>query len=304
MDEKVLDARETYAYEKFQNFCRDELNYELVTTSSAIEEIVDFIYDNNIRRVAIDMETTSLIASQGAIRLLQIGVCEQGISRQWIIDCFETEVGAVRKLLEDNNIVKLIHYSPFEVNWALVHWQIKIVNIFDSQVAWKRVHAKLLTMPADEAESLAPHHKSFGNSLHDLALYRLELYVPKEEGGSDWAHELRREQLDYAAADVALLFALADDAQEVAAALDIDDETIEEARQFSVYWVHSNDRLQYADEFDAYKVVHGMLSARPELPSSDDAVRQQLAKRLRRFALTYNSRRKLLDEFTPVKTSL
>lgn len=138
--------------------------------------------------VGLDVETT--LDAPRALCTIQLGVP----GKTWILDALAIEdYGAVRALMEDERVEKVIHNAAFEEDMLAKH-RIRIVNVFD-------------TLPASRAK----HRKSAvsGHTLGEVCERELGIFLDKTLQTSDWtARPLSDEQLAYAAIDAEVLIDL------------------------------------------------------------------------------------------------
>ncbi len=106
---------------------------------STIDEAYDFLKDQ--KTIAIDIETTAkfnfkygeeegLSPHLSNIVMFQIGT----IDRQYIIDHRYYQIGKLKELLTDKSIQKVGHNLKFEYKHILHNYNIRINNIYDTQI--------------------------------------------------------------------------------------------------------------------------------------------------------------------------
>jgi ribonuclease D len=146
--------------------------------------------------VAIDTETMGLAFERDRLCLAQLssgdGVCHlvQFAHPQRQPDAYAAP--RLKALLSDKSVLKLFHFARFDLATLRRH-----VGVMAEPVYCTKVAARLVRTFTDR------------HGLKDLCKELLGVELSKQQQTSDWgAPELSREQLDYAAADVAHLHAL------------------------------------------------------------------------------------------------
>ena len=165
------------------------MEYRLVRYIEEFYEYREAILSENI--IGIDTETTGLDPHINKIRLIQIAIKDVVI----IIDCF-TFLPKGLDLIEEiltSPSVKVFQNAKFDLKFFMSLNLSMPSKIFDTMLA-----AKLLRT------SGAPRRVN----LASLVKFYLNEELSKEEQTSDWANELREEQLIYAAKDSYILLKL------------------------------------------------------------------------------------------------
>src|SRR5215211_5589459 len=162
-------------------------SYRLVTDVEELSGVARTLAAAEI--LGADIETTSLNPRDGKTRLLQLATDE---------DTFVVDVFAVRDLSPLKGVLeggptKILHHAKFDYEFLWAEHGISLSPIFDTMLA-----AQLL----DGGE--------YGSSyaLEAVAERYLDETVDKSARREDWASELSREQLEYAARDAAILLPL------------------------------------------------------------------------------------------------
>ncbi len=142
--------------------------------------------------VAIDTETRGLIINRDRLFLIQNCDDEGVVSLVRYKHKIEAgqRVGAnVKKLLEDNNILKLFHYARFDISVLKHSLGAQTAPVFCTKIA-----SKLVRTYTDR------------HSLKDLVREILGKEMDKSDQSSDWARDdLTESQMEYAANDVRVL---------------------------------------------------------------------------------------------------
>lgn len=160
------------------------LNYEYVTTTAGLKSCLKDL--ESAETLSLDIETTSLHPPRGCPRLIQVATTE----KQWIVDIFRVDSESlVKEIGRDKERTLIVQFSPFETEWFYYHFGEKIEpgQVFDTCFASRILNEK----PA---------------KLQNIVSRYLRIEMEKEEQLSDWSQpELSKEQLRYAAIDVAVL---------------------------------------------------------------------------------------------------
>jgi DNA polymerase I-like protein with 3'-5' exonuclease and polymerase domains len=165
----------------------DPPSYQIVTSAEALSVLARRIQEADV--IGIDIETTSLDPRDGRIRFVQVALPDAvhiiDLDRVALTQEFLDALSAARP-------VKVIQNAKFEAKWFLHHHDITLHSVFDTMLA-----SQVLAAGVPVKHDLASVVRRY-----------LKVDLDKSEQRSDWSRELRREQLDYAAADVAHLLPL------------------------------------------------------------------------------------------------
>ena len=163
--------------EKNINFCVNDLTEEFYN-----------LYKNS-KFLAIDTEAMGLI--HGRDRLCLIQICNE----YELTSCIRIEIGTnsserIKKLLEDEKIMKVFHFARFDIAALKFNLNINTQNIFCTKIASKL------------ARTYTNKH-----GLKDLIFELLGVELDKSSQSSDWGSnsQLTNEQINYAANDVRYL---------------------------------------------------------------------------------------------------
>ena len=295
----VPDERELY-----EMYCDRYLNVTQVRDADALEDMLQFLRDRNARRVHVDMETCGLSPLDGPLRLIQIGYDDRDdVKRQWLIDCYAVDPQPVGALLRSTRVEKVIQYSPFETQHALVALGVPINRVFDTWAAWCCVQKRLAWMPVEEIDRVLPGwRQKFRNGLQSIVYERLGFDLPKDEQKGEWVNEqLTDAQLRYAAMDVAVLGDVADDVQEIIDALHIPAAEVEGLRRWAIARNFEENRLDVTvhdrDDRAAVAMDLELASDRDKLDDTWAAARRRTLTARNRAALRerYEQRRATLS---------
>ena len=157
----------------------------------AFNDINDDLYDlyKNSSYLAIDTEAMGLI--HGRDRLCLIQICnELNVTSCIKLELNNSDSPNIKKLLEDNKIMKIFHYARFDVAALKCNLKINTSNIFCTKIASKL------------ARTYTNKH-----GLKDLINELIGVELDKSSQSSDWgsAKDLSDKQIDYAANDVRYL---------------------------------------------------------------------------------------------------
>ena len=139
--------------------------------------------------LAVDTEAMGLI--HGRDRLCLIQICNEF----HITSCIKIEINNsdapnIKKLFEDNKIMKIFHYARFDVAALKCNLEINTSNIFCTKIASKL------------ARTYTNKH-GLKDVIHEL----IGIELDKSSQSSDWgsSEDLSNKQIDYAANDVRYL---------------------------------------------------------------------------------------------------
>ena len=141
--------------------------------------------------LAVDTEAMGLI--HGRDRLCLIQICnELNVTSCIKLELKKTDSPNIKKLFEDNKIMKIFHYARFDVAALKCNLEINTNNIFCTKIASKL------------ARTYTNKH-----GLKDLIHELIGIELDKSSQSSDWgsSEDLSSKQIDYAANDVRYLIA-------------------------------------------------------------------------------------------------
>jgi ribonuclease D len=141
--------------------------------------------------LAIDTESTGLNLERDRLCVIQFST---GDGNAHLVQFYNGKYDApnVKKLLKDDNILKIFHYARFDVGIIKRFLGVMVKNIYCTKIASKI------------ARTYAEFH-----GLKDACRELLNVQLSKQQQSSYWGHEkLSSEQLDYAASDVLYLHRL------------------------------------------------------------------------------------------------
>lgn len=143
--------------------------------------------------VALDIETSGLNWVEERIGTCQIATRERV---SIVIIDQENQPKFLSALLEDPDVTKIFHHAPFDLRFMTHHWGVRAANVECTKIASK---------------ILNPELSRGGHSLKPVLRRHLGIEISKAQQVSDWlSSELSRDQLEYAAADVAHLITLSE----------------------------------------------------------------------------------------------
>ena len=149
---------------------------------------------NTAQSICFDTETLQLQPERGRLRLLQLGARDRDTIV--LIDCFQLDKGDwadLRQFFRSPNRFWLAHNAVFDLGWLQEH------DIYPA--GWVRcsmLASRLLTNGLSNTK----------HGLDSVVKRYLKKELSKEQQRSNWGGDLSKEQLDYAANDVAALMEL------------------------------------------------------------------------------------------------
>ena len=165
-----------------------EKNKKITFAYNDINNNLYNLYKDSIY-LAVDTEAMGLI--HGRDRLCLIQICnEMNLTSCIKIQLNHSDSPNIKKLLEDNKIMKIFHYARFDVAALKCNLGINTSNIFCTKIASKL------------ARTYTNKH-----GLKDLIHELIGIELDKSSQSSDWgsAQDLSDRQIDYAANDVRYL---------------------------------------------------------------------------------------------------
>lgn len=149
----------------------------------------NFVLNNN--SIAIDTEAMGLNIGRDRLCLIQISA---GDGNCHLVKFAQNNFQApnLKKLLSNQNILKIFHYGRFDLAILKYHLQIDIKNIYCTKIA-----SKLVRTYTDS------------HGLKTICEELLGVEISKKQQSSDWGNvEISDKQIDYASSDVLYLHAL------------------------------------------------------------------------------------------------
>jgi ribonuclease D len=141
--------------------------------------------------LAIDTEATGLNLDRDRLCVIQLST---GDGDAHLVQFPDEKYDApnLKKLLQDDNILKIFHYARFDVAIIKKHLGIMVKNIYCTKIASKI------------GRTYSPFH-----GLKDICKELLSVHLSKQQQSSYWGSEkLSKDQLAYAASDVLYLHQL------------------------------------------------------------------------------------------------
>lgn len=165
-------------------------SYELIEDQSRLNEVAKELGEAPI--ISLDLEADSLDPHRAKLLLFQLAVPGQA----YIFDARHLDLRPFQAVLGDAKILKIAQNAKFDYGMLKELAGVEVVNIFDTMLA-----ERVLTCGLTKLGDL---------SLAALARKYLELELKKEVRetffGAGHLREFTKKQLDYAAADVLVLF--------------------------------------------------------------------------------------------------
>lgn len=163
-------------------------------------------------RCAIDLETTGLDPLTASVRTIQFGYCKENKTYTCVADLrilgndiFEDVI----TLIADSRLKKIMQNAKFDLSFIRqsVGRRFPVRNLFDIMIAAQLINAghyePILSQETGEIKKSYPQF-----SLKALAQHYLGVDLDKTLQSADWNADLSKEQIEYAAMDVAVLLPL------------------------------------------------------------------------------------------------
>jgi len=161
--------------------------------------MTNFLYQNDLpnnlifsgNSIAIDTEAMGLNIGRDRLCLIQISA---GDGNCHLVKFSQNNFQApnLKKLLGNNDILKIFHYGRFDLAILKYHLQIDIKNIYCTKIA-----SKLVRTYTDS------------HGLKTICEELLGIEISKKQQSSDWGNnEISDKQIDYASSDVLYLHSL------------------------------------------------------------------------------------------------
>jgi DNA polymerase-1 len=169
-----------------------------VLSKAGLLEIEPYIYQNKIRHVFIDTETTGLDPINDDIVLIQIHAGNHTYIINTVPIGIDKDVGyfynGIRKIFGDQDIIKIFHNAKFDISFLRHHLfhDIRFVNVFDTYLAEKLLTAGISKRGDHSLSSVVKKYTGY------------DLDKSQQTSFSE-NYELTKEQLIYAVNDVLAL---------------------------------------------------------------------------------------------------
>ena len=142
--------------------------------------------------VAVDTEAMGLRIKRDRLCLVQLCSESGEVHLVQILKDQQKKAINLKKLLEDEKVLKIFHFARFDVALLNYTFGIRVNNIYCTKIA-----SKLARTYTDK------------HGLKSICRELLNIEISKQEQSSDWGREdLSEEQLNYAAGDVLYLHQL------------------------------------------------------------------------------------------------
>lgn len=164
----------------------EKTNYQLVRDDGEVSDLVKEFARHPA--LAVDVEGTSLDPYSSQLLLVQVATP----SRAYIFPVQSLNVSALKEVLENPQILKIIQNANFDYQMLKANFGVEVNNIFDTMLA-----ERILTMGMMRENSL----DALSAKYLDIALEKnvWETFVNQTQG-------FTKKQLEYAALDVLVLF--------------------------------------------------------------------------------------------------
>ena len=179
---------------------KKDLNQQVfyVLSKEGLMEIEPYIYQNKIRHVFIDTETTDLCPINDDIVLIKIHAGNHTYIINTVPIGIDEDVNyfydGIRKIFEDRAIIKILHNAKFDISFLKYHLfrNIRFANVFDTYLAEKLLTAGISKKGDHSLSSVVKKYTGY------------DLDKSQQKSFSD-NYELTKEQLTYAVNDVLVL---------------------------------------------------------------------------------------------------
>ncbi|MDA0902170.1 MAG: ribonuclease H-like domain-containing protein, partial [Proteobacteria bacterium] len=158
--------------------------------------MTNFLYKNDLpddldlgNSIAIDTEAMGLRKNRDRLCVVQISKGDGNAHLVQIEKGSFDKSKNLKKLLSDDNVLKIFHFARFDLALLNVSFDIEIRNVYCTKIASKLVR------------TYTDHH-----GLKSLAHELIGVEMSKKQQSSDWGvDEISNEQIKYAASDVLYL---------------------------------------------------------------------------------------------------
>ena len=160
------------------------------TNNGGIDDVVE--YCSNKQIIAIDTETNGLDYISNEIVMLQIGDKDH----QFVIDVRSTDVSPLKSILEDREIVKIMHNAKFDYLFIKSKLGITMQNVYDTMLTEKVIHCG----------------KNMRFGLKDLLKRYFKVEIDKNIRTTfNTEKSFTKEQIEYGAKDIEYLIKIKDE---------------------------------------------------------------------------------------------
>ena len=154
-----------------------------------IDDVVKYCSDKQI--IAVDTETNGLDFTSNEIIMLQIGDKDH----QFVIDVRSTDISPLKYILEDREIVKVMHNVKFDYLFIKSKLSITMQNVYDTMLTEKVIHCG----------------KNIRFGLKDLLKKHFQVEIDKNIRTTfNTDQPFTKEQIEYGAKDIEYLIKLKD----------------------------------------------------------------------------------------------
>ena len=163
------------------------MDYQFITSDEALKSICHDLDQEKI--IAVDLEADSMHSFTEKICLIQIA----GGQQAYLVDPFlVSDFSPFSRILEDPNIIKVLHGSDFDVRSLDRELSVEIKNLFDTEIACRFLNVK-------------------ERGLGALLKAHFNVHVDKRFQKVDWSRRpLKEDMISYSVGDVANLVELHD----------------------------------------------------------------------------------------------
>ena len=173
--------------------------FTIITEYKELMDLLHIIYNQKIKMIGLDVEYYQGDEYEGRICLFQITLSNKAtfIIDVIILGSYRTKE-FLRRILEDEQIEKIIHACDTDIKWIHKEYNIKVLNIFDTQEASRLLNKNTSKEGLDVV-------------LKRYSLFEMDRHNKKVMQKSNWKKRpLTDEQLIYSAQDSYYLIDLRD----------------------------------------------------------------------------------------------
>jgi len=163
------------------------LNYKFIDSDAELKNVSDDLLRQKI--IGVDLEADSMYCFKEKICLIQVATAKQA----FLIDPFEIkEISPFLRVLENKDIIKVFHGADFDIRSLDRDYQIKVNNLFDTEIACRFFGIKERGLAA-------------------LLKRNFNVNADKKYQKADWSRRpLKQGMIEYSVGDVAYLTKLYD----------------------------------------------------------------------------------------------
>lgn len=189
------------------------IEYEYIQDLKSLTKFTDMIIENNVKYIGLDTEYFKGSEYNGKLCLVQISFNLSNKKNNGIIDIIELEktiskeiiVSQLKKILENEEVLKVIHSAFNDKEWIYNHYGLNTYPIYDTQEAYSKISktkGKRTMISNNNNFAFTNTHVGLDFLLKEMLDVSIDKQLKKDFQQSNWSlRPLSKSHLNYACFD-------------------------------------------------------------------------------------------------------